>query len=304
MTTLAEILPDLFGIEVNTIIKDEMSAQKMPSLPHALHDIIQSYGEKLESYGVDLSAFFQEEKISEAVRLDEKSRASDSGEKRKPDLEAIFPPSLLKPVPPGTRYVYAEVRNGWISFDIIRLIARYLMKGDSGFSPAKDLDPPILERIRRNCDQLTSILRTLELNPAPRRPPWWRRIFPDRFEKTARWTEVLNKTRHELLDDDLRTKRLPLDTINTEDLARIRKMWEIGTETVLVQTCIQIDGDVVTRLGRCLYDGKHAEYRKSIIEAHRESVDVSLTQWHGLVKVAVELVSMFFKGLAGLRSGK
>ena len=88
--------------------------------------------------------------------------------------------------------------------------------------------------------------------------------------------------------------RRPLDTISTEKILRIRKIWEIGVEEVLAQTCIQIDGDVVTRLGIELQQASYAGFRESIIDAHRRSVDVSLKHWRGMVDIAVKLVKDVF----------
>lgn len=299
MVRLAEILPDLFSIEVNTVIKDQMTAQKMPSVPHALHDIIRVYGRKLESYGVDLAVFFDEAKIQKAEERDEKTRKKDSLERGKPDLKDIFCETSLRPSESPKRFSFVRVKNGWITFEVLRLIAAHLQTNQGPWPRA---EPLMLERIRRNCDQLTYILRTLELHPEPR-VSWWRRILRRPPKGIATWTEVINKSRGELLHDDLRTKRLPLGDIGTEDLSRIRKIWEIGTERVVTQTTIQVDGDVITRLSNTLYEDRFAERRDSILEAHRQSVDVSLTHWHGLVKIAVEIIGSAVKGLTGL-SGK
>ena len=150
MPDLSEILPDLFGIEVNTVVKDRMTAEKMPSLPFAFHDIIRQYGGKLEGYGADLSIFFDKEKINEAKMLDKKSREEDNSQKRKPDLKSIFPPSLLLEKPNDRRFDFEDVTNGWISFEIIRLISRYLMQADTAAWTHEKIDHIILERIRRS----------------------------------------------------------------------------------------------------------------------------------------------------------
>jgi hypothetical protein len=48
----------LLNIEVNTIIRDNMTAEPMPPLPHALLDIAADYARELCSLGVDLAAYF------------------------------------------------------------------------------------------------------------------------------------------------------------------------------------------------------------------------------------------------------
>jgi hypothetical protein len=48
----------LLNIEVNTIVRDNMTAEPMPPLPHALLDIAADYARELCALGVDLPAYF------------------------------------------------------------------------------------------------------------------------------------------------------------------------------------------------------------------------------------------------------
>jgi len=48
----------LLNIEVNTIVRDNMTAEPMPPLPHGLLDIAGSYASELCSLGVDLAVYF------------------------------------------------------------------------------------------------------------------------------------------------------------------------------------------------------------------------------------------------------
>ena len=52
------IFEDLLNIEVNTIIKHSMTAEKMPPLPFALLDIISDYGTALAEMRVNLDPYF------------------------------------------------------------------------------------------------------------------------------------------------------------------------------------------------------------------------------------------------------
>jgi hypothetical protein len=49
----------LLNIEVNTIVRDNMTAEQMPPVPHALLDIAQDYADTLSSLGVDMPAYFE-----------------------------------------------------------------------------------------------------------------------------------------------------------------------------------------------------------------------------------------------------
>jgi hypothetical protein len=48
----------LLNIEVNTIVRDNMTADQMPPAPHALLDLAGWYADALCSVGVDLAAYF------------------------------------------------------------------------------------------------------------------------------------------------------------------------------------------------------------------------------------------------------
>jgi hypothetical protein len=48
----------LLNIEVNTIVRDNMTAEPMPPMPHALLDIACSYADTLCGLGVDLARYF------------------------------------------------------------------------------------------------------------------------------------------------------------------------------------------------------------------------------------------------------
>jgi hypothetical protein len=48
----------LLNIEVNTIVRDNMTAEQMPPLPHAVLDIAGDYARELCALGVDLQAYF------------------------------------------------------------------------------------------------------------------------------------------------------------------------------------------------------------------------------------------------------
>jgi hypothetical protein len=59
----------LLDIEVNTIIRENMTAEPMPPLPHALLDIARDYAQQLGSFGIDLSAYFGSPPVDPAGHL-------------------------------------------------------------------------------------------------------------------------------------------------------------------------------------------------------------------------------------------
>ncbi|HET6196376.1 MAG TPA: hypothetical protein VFE12_11495 [Acetobacteraceae bacterium] len=55
---LTAVARSLLNIEVNTIVRDNMTGEPMPPLPHALLDIARDYANELCSLGVDLADWF------------------------------------------------------------------------------------------------------------------------------------------------------------------------------------------------------------------------------------------------------
>ena len=69
----------------------------------------------------------------------------------------------------------------------------------------------------------------------------------------------------------------------------LRKIWEVGTEEVMMQTVIHLDGDIITRLQpRCLEPGQ-----QSLLRIHHEAVQSSANFWGKLV----EIIGRFIGGI-------
>ncbi|MFZ5891742.1 MAG: hypothetical protein ACOY0T_11865 [Myxococcota bacterium] len=81
--------------------------------------------------------------------------------------------------------------------------------------------------------------------------------------------------------------QLPL---SDRDRLMLRKAWEVGTEEVVLQTSVYLDGDVVSRIrpDYALPD------KQGFLDAHQRGVNTSIAFWKGLVDV---VRSMFGRGL-------
>src|SRR5688572_13435359 len=79
---LNEILGDLLTLEVNTIIKDGMTANKMPVLPFALLDILNAYSGVLRGFGVDLQPYFAHDRQQLWSALDKLAKDGDAKAKQ------------------------------------------------------------------------------------------------------------------------------------------------------------------------------------------------------------------------------
>lgn len=100
---------------------------------------------------------------------------------------------------------------------------------------------------------------------------------------------VFKQSDNEYTRDQLNERQPEPMKLSPENLVLIRKAWEMGTEEIAMQTVIQLDGDVVTRV-----QPKYAENTSaSIHEIHRENVRISVQFWNELVQV----VKDFFTGV-------
>ncbi len=84
---------------------------------------------------------------------------------------------------------------------------------------------------------------------------------------------------------------------NADERVLIRKIWEVGLDEIAMQTVIQIDGDVVTRIEPQY--AKSDDKSKVLREIHERSVTVSLAAW----KELIGLVKDFFSGIVKLFLG-
>jgi len=133
---------------------------------------------------------------------------------------------------------------------------------------SKSKDTNLLERIRKNSEQLLGIFMRLDEG---RQAPL-----------------VLTRTHNQ---------RPQAVELTPEELVVVRKAWELMLEEIAMQTTIQIDGDVVQRLLRRPPDGVDMA---QVLKAHERAVDVSIGFWGQLV----ELIGGALKGLGELLSGK
>jgi hypothetical protein len=123
----------------------------------------------------------------------------------------------------------------------------------------------MLCRIRDNCDEIKGIFQAIQ-------------------ERSA--GGVLTFAR----------ERVPEVELLPAELMSIRKIWDIGTEEIVMQTVIQLGGDVVTRLNSAYA----AQRDQPLVSIHDGSVSTSISTWNKLV----ETVGAFFESAARLALGR
>ncbi|HET9932580.1 MAG TPA: hypothetical protein VFQ35_17880 [Polyangiaceae bacterium] len=123
-------------------------------------------------------------------------------------------------------------------------------------SDRESADVLLLCRIRDTCDQLKQIFAKSPGGEATR------------FDRGSA--------------NDFRPEQLPL---TDRQRLVLRKAWELGTEVVVLQTSVTLDGDVVSRI--------HPDYaepeKRGYLEAHQRGVDTSIAFWKTLVGIVRSL---------------
>ena len=79
-------------------------------------------------------------------------------------------------------------------------------------------------------------------------------------------------------------RALPL---TADEILVVRKVWEVGTEAVVMQTVAQLDGDVITRVQRA----RLGPADKPVHDLHREAVGNALKHWQFLVDTLVQITT-------------
>ena len=229
------IARDLLKLEINTIIKRDMSATKMPPVRHALMDIGKSYRQELTRLQAgEWSNLESGNTPHGSLTFFNAYRAAASAKIKQ--MEATPPPTSEDE------------------------LAQYLRS------------VAMLERIRDTSDQMKAILQ---------------RIGNDEHGNV----EENNYTRNEVEGLTNAPRPQPLEPrLAPEHLMIIRKAWEIMTEQVLLQTVIQMDGDVITRMSPRVAELHDIAL---VFRIHKESVELSIEFWSKLIG----LVTGFLKGL-------
>jgi hypothetical protein len=79
--------------------------------------------------------------------------------------------------------------------------------------------------------------------------------------------------------------------LNTTQVSLIRKVWEIGTEQVVLQTVIHADGDITSRISERLLQKPNPV----LFQIHHESVQGAVGFWINIVETIGKMAANFFQ---------
>ena len=288
MPDFVDLARGLLTLEINTVEKEGMSAQKMPTAPNAMIEIAQTYwnflcqkatdfglsGQELPKWANTLSKSFDwgREPFPQPKGRD-RPIADTTGEPRPPGYDPLF---LKDPPATVTLDVLDNLREiaTWMAEMQLRTLA--VAEGEGAlFASLRDKlsdddrrdaraaarkfrpeERAIFHRIRRNCDQFKEIAR--------------------------RCGGPIERVTSE-------------EAFTPAELVQIRKAWDIGTELILMQTVIQIDGDVVNRFQRGMDDPSKAQLQA----LHAGAVDLSFKYWRWLIDTLGQIAGTAVSTLLG-----
>lgn len=299
MTKLTEIAQDLLNLEINTIEKENMTAQKMPSTPHMLLDVSMEYLDFMISLGLDPRPYWQgiDDPLPDNIPKPGKGNEPDQAGEARPDGSEAGPRSA-KPEEQVAIWTDRKpsfqmilIRNGETDFGHLRWLAYGLAvhpEISKRYSrEAWDTHSQVLRRIVRNCDDLREMVRFLTR----------------KSEERARWRFYLKQ--HDNEDDARGLNRRevrealrdlgPPPPLNISDATLLRKIWDVGTERIVLQTVIQIDGDVITRVRSDLQQRES----KLLFDIHLQGVKTSVESWRYLLDIVRRFAEGALNALVG-----
>ncbi len=253
--SLSDLAHDLFNIEVNTIVARGITGRKMPSWPHALLDIASIYRRYLLGV-VQLNLEPFEEPDADLAELS-----------REPSTSNLDGGNGADPFVPKTDA---------ITFSRLRHAAAWALHNPTrGAYPIDDDKREILFRIRRNSDQIKGMLEALAASPGG-----------------VNYGDVLGASRSQLSGQGAGGKPVTVPRLSSAYLVQIRKMWDIGTDRIVLQTVVQLDGDVINRVKPGFDNPETPLWR-----AHQKMVDFGTNQWKSIFELLAKLVGSAFKAL-------
>lgn len=214
---------DLSKLQINTIVKSNISGGNMPAVRFALCDLSTRYAVTLRRFGAE------ESKIS--------------------------------------KYIGTGSRK---SFTAYASIAEKLKLQMERVEQSEVPDYYMLQRIEQKSNRIVCILDRLQ----------------DENDHTR--TELSNRLNNHRVEDPLSDLKL-----DREQYMALQKYWEIGTEQIVMQTVVQLDGDVFTRIQEKYASSDYA----ALHQLHNNAVNTSYQYWKSLIQIVAQFLNTVFSTL-------
>jgi len=273
---LTEIGRDLLVMEISTIESETISGHKMPWFPHAVIDVLTKYADWL--------VITQDVKMGTVLSL--------PGPLTPDALVAL----TLDEAPDSD----ARITNGWRTIEQIRRTAKLLVDDQVMEAlhkrPLKPIERSLAVRIRRNCDQLKAMVVRFRATES-----WQRYFLTDAALQNIGQARTETSSDHawtsfRQVDDGLTRSEISRSlegagkseqaVLDSDAAVRLRKIWELGTDSIIAQTLVHIDGDTVTRV----HPGLDQETLTYYLNIHNQGIDTAVKQWRTLFDAFAALV--------------
>jgi hypothetical protein len=275
---ISTTLFDLTHLEINTIIKDEMSASKAPSSPRLLlHNLAVKYDLKLKNLG-DI--------YSDVDTFEGTGKMLFNG--------------VTKMAGSGVRS-FLELRDRARTFHEKILENEFLLVSNADENKLNkeiiDADIKMLQRIEAISNDIKNILSVKGVLPDSNGTLSSNGFLRSSKSNRNKAAEILDFDDKEAIskfkimtEQEAEQQELNLDL---RQLMVIKKANDIGTEKVMLQTIIGIDGDVTTRISKSFAN----QPVNFINNMHHDATIISVKFWENLVNVVVKLGESIFGGL-------
>jgi len=259
--TLAE---NLLTLEINTIVKANMTGTKIPTnRREALLDISRDYHYALVELGCREPIIWSSAGAMAFFEL--RSRAIQ-GARVINELKDLLSPEERQ------KYVEKQVILNRIQTQSEQIISMFV-------ALAKIVDKNFdLQSYRDQMQSKLEMLATEHKTPIDE----LQKICEVHDEESQAWNNDLPRSKMQDISDlELTPSQITL----------IRKVWEIGTEQVVLQTVIHADGDITSRISERLL----LKPDPVLFQIHHESVQGAVGFWTNIVETIGKMAANFFQ---------
>ncbi|MBS0639657.1 MAG: hypothetical protein JSS43_07280 [Proteobacteria bacterium] len=301
----------LLTLEVNTVVSDTISAQKMPELPLALHSLVQAYSRYLSRSGFPVTAGLLRVAalhvaglqdaaagLTTADRVREQLQCWPFAERHWTEAEVRTRQEATYLAQTDPTQEVADLTNGAETFEAMQWAAwAALQRANADQAYRARCDPSVLTRIFANCRQVKMAAVRLEQQASDRPDAAAARLRTSlaatdgggATDAATPFGRTAEATTRALFDG--KAARMEVDPDIT---IMVRKAWDLGTAKVRMQTVMQVDGDIMQ-----VFHPSADEDGPLVMQMHKDAVRESLGQWRVLFGILAEAARTFAGALRG-----
>jgi hypothetical protein len=180
----------------------------------------------------------------------------------------------------------------WTTFAQLRLAATlaFYATDAEGRQLVAEQDRMVLERVRAGCDVAKTLVVRLYQTTGGR-PGQMARLLGGRSARPSYpYRGWLGLSRREVARRTAEQQEPPC--LPADEAARLRKYWELGTETIVLQTVLSLGGDVVTRIPPGGEDGAFVPGAQAeLARLHQDAVAASTGMWRTMMEIVIDVLA-------------